>query len=106
MVSTRLKKLTQSVYVEVQERASSLQELLKTVGLGDGKKKPEPKKEKGSDDDEAEAAAEDDAAAGGIEPAQLLEVFSSLFTDTLGAVSAKAQKKVPVPEGLDLEKPI
>jgi hypothetical protein len=104
LVVQRLKKLTQSVHVEVQERAASLRKLLETAGLGAAADLPKATgeggagEEKDSDDEEGGGEGAEGGGAGGaggkpppIEPAELLELMSSLFTDPLGAVSAKAQ---------------
>jgi hypothetical protein len=84
---------TNKVYftdLEVQERACSILQLLKYV---------QRKIENEDDNDEAAAAGnEANETAVGIQ-----DELWSLFDGELNPVAPKAQRKVPVPEGLDLD---
>uniref|UniRef100_A0A7G3BA23 AP-3 complex subunit delta n=1 Tax=Lutzomyia longipalpis TaxID=7200 RepID=A0A7G3BA23_LUTLO len=89
--------------IEVQERSSSaliviqmLQEELKPVNGAEGERDlldDLPSTENGGISTDIPPAA-----------AQLIRDFSTLFAGDLNPVAPKAQKKVPLPEGLDLHK--
>jgi len=85
--------LTRSPHVEIQERAASLRQVLLTLGLGTDTL---PEGERPAD---ALSAPQPEAAFVGA-------VLATLVEDGVGPVSTKAQRKVPVPDGLDLKKGI
>jgi len=73
VLTGRLPLFTQSIYLDVQERACFVNEILKFYSVT---------KDQGS---------------------SISRELISLFTEQLNPVGPKAQKKVPVPEGLDLD---
>eukprot|EP01132_Coremiostelium_polycephalum_P002560 gene2560-3170_t len=73
ILNSRLPLFTQSIHLEVQERACLVNEILKFYSAT---------KDQGNN---------------------IAEELISLFTEQLNPVGPKAQKKVPVPEGLDLD---
>ena len=89
----RLGWFTRSVHVEIQERAASLRQLMLMLNLGLDQL-PEPERPT-------------DALSMAVpEVGFVTAVLESLVADGIGPVSAKAQRKVPLPEGLDLKKAI
>jgi AP-3 complex subunit delta len=115
-VLERLNAFAHSAHVEVQERAVLAQQLLATLGVP-FTAPPTPASEAA-----AKAKAEADllalaGEAGGAAPATpaalpplepdvkfIASILASLFTEPLKPVAAKAQKRVVVPDGLDLDK--
>lgn len=88
LVAEKLRTFEQSADIEVQERACSLLQLIKYI-----------LKELNA----AVAAEEENGGEiGGIGVGVVSELWS-LFEGELNPVAPKAQKKVPVPEGLDLD---
>lgn len=84
-VSEKLRSFEQSADIEVQERACSLLQLLKYIqrelNNGDG-----------------DNTAEESSGGGGV-----CGEMWTLFEGELNPVAPKAQRKVPVPDGLDLD---
>lgn len=89
-VSDKLRTFEQSAHIEVQERACSLLQLLKYV-----------QRELKSDENNSAEAGGDVGESNEIGSVQA-ELWS-LFDGELNPVAPKAQRKVPVPEGLDLD---
>jgi len=128
----RLNPLAQSCHVEVQERACLIQQLLATLGVSftplETPSALAAAKAKAEDDLLALAGAGEIVApaaptptnAGSSSPSKAFQaatcklppldpdvkliasVLSSLFAEALKPVNSKAQKRVPVPAGLDL----
>eukprot|EP01133_Synstelium_polycarpum_P014590 gene14590-17251_t len=73
ILQSRLPLFTQSIHIDVQERACLVNEVLKFY------------------------------SASKTEGSNIAGELIALFTDALNPVAPKAQKKVPVPEGLDLD---
>ena len=109
-LATRLNPFTQSPHVEVQERATVAQGLLSSLGITfTPVSTPEAERKK---KEAAEAAMlalleGDEAAAPApavqADPTTVASVLRALFEEPLKPVKASAQKKVPVPEGLNLD---
>ena len=93
-----LQELLVSSNLEVQERASTVLQLIKYVVKSLGQSGNNLDGDSLVDSDVA-SAAPNKAGKNGINP----EDLTFLFAGELNPVGPKAQKKVPVPEGLDLD---
>eukprot|EP01111_Echinosteliopsis_oligospora_P001434 TRINITY_DN1216_c0_g1_i3.p1 TRINITY_DN1216_c0_g1~~TRINITY_DN1216_c0_g1_i3.p1 ORF type:complete len:1244 (-),score=342.48 TRINITY_DN1216_c0_g1_i3:2933-6664(-) len=89
LMNTRLPLFTHSPHLEVQERACFTLEMLKVYH---------------NVKDNVLAATDDETADGASQIAS--ELASLFFEEQLNPVAPRAQKKVPIPEGLDLNTPI
>ncbi|KAF0699488.1 Aste57867_9958 [Aphanomyces stellatus] len=93
MILERLPAFVQSEHIEVQERACGVQEIVLGLGVG------------------LAALSADERAnrvfdAAPVSADARVEVLTSFFAEPLAPVGAKAQRKVPLPPGLDLDKPL
>ncbi|KAI9918094.1 hypothetical protein PsorP6_013082 [Peronosclerospora sorghi] len=90
----RLAAFLQSEYIEVQERAVCLQQVLLALNMGLEALSPQERTER--------------AFNGGvsIDSTKRLEILKSYFAELLAPVGVKAQRKVPLPSGLDLDAPL
>ncbi|RQM16544.1 hypothetical protein DD237_001040 [Peronospora effusa] len=94
VIMERLPTFVQSEYIEVQERAVCLQQLLLALNMGLGALTARERTERAFD------------GSASIDPAKKLDVLSSYFAERLAPVGAKAQRKVPLPGDLDLDEPL
>ncbi|OQS01749.1 AP-3 complex subunit delta [Achlya hypogyna] len=92
-VLERLPAFVQSEHIEVQERACTLEHVVLGLGLGLAALTPEARA------DRVFAGAMIASADG------RLAVLNGFFAEPLAPVGAKAQRKVPLPPGLDLDAP-
>jgi AP-3 complex subunit delta len=107
LVKDRLTIFMQSVHVEVQERSTTFRNLLSSLGVLVAEKPPRPAEEPPANPDSGGVLnllmAEVQEAAGGVSAARLnVHLFEAMSAEQLNPVNPKAQRKVPVPEGLDL----
>lgn len=110
LVRDRLLIFMQSVHVEVQERATTFRNLLVALGI------LAPERHKAAGSTQAPPAVSDTLnllmseaheASGGVSAARLNQhVLAALTGEQLQPVNPKAQKKVPMPPGLDLDAPL
>lgn len=108
LLKERLLIFMQSVHVEVQERATTFRNLLVSckVFLLDKSKDGGDKEEKAEEPLNLLMASVPDGSAG-VSAARLNQpLLEALFAEQLQPVNPKAQKKVPVPDGLVLDVPI
>uniref|UniRef100_A0A7S3Y2N8 AP-3 complex subunit delta n=1 Tax=Heterosigma akashiwo TaxID=2829 RepID=A0A7S3Y2N8_HETAK len=123
MLSIRLRILMQSVHAEVQERAAVFRHLLTALGVLPDPQALEEQEDVAEEEGvpnllsdmmksapRAAAAAGGGAAAvmGGIAAAKsaaTLAQLRALVAEPIRAVNPKAQRRVPVPGGLDLDEP-
>ncbi|KAL4162277.1 hypothetical protein PRNP1_002824 [Phytophthora ramorum] len=94
VIMERLPAFVQSEYIEVQERAVSLQQLLLALGMGLGALTAQERTERAFD------------GSASLDPAKRLDVLNSFFVERLAPVGVKAQRKVPLPGDLDLDEPL
>ncbi|CAH0474579.1 unnamed protein product [Peronospora belbahrii] len=94
VIMERLPTFIQSEYIEVQERAVCLQQLLLALNMGLGALSARERTERAFD------------GSASIDPAKTLDVLNSFFAERLAPVGVKAQRKVPLPGDLDLDEPI
>lgn len=109
-VVERLHTFAQSPHVEVQERAVTTQQILATSHIPykplPSKRQEEEERQKreaellamveGNEEENEEDPEEPDVG-------EVSDFLNELFSETLKRVHPKAQKKVPLPEGLDLD---
>ncbi|TYZ68367.1 hypothetical protein PybrP1_005937 [[Pythium] brassicae (nom. inval.)] len=95
LILERLPAFVQSEHVEVQERAVALQQILLALGLGLGALSAEER-----------ASRAFDSSSPSLTAASRLDILNSYFAERLAPVGAKAQRKVPLPAGLDLDEPL
>ncbi|OQR90037.1 AP-3 complex subunit delta, partial [Thraustotheca clavata] len=93
MILERLPAFVQSEHIEVQERACTLEHVVLGLGLGLDALSPEERANRVFD---GEMISTMDGR---------LSVLNGYFSDPLAPVGAKAQRKVPLPPGLDLDSP-
>ncbi|CAK4580479.1 unnamed protein product [Aphanomyces euteiches] len=93
MILERLPAFVQSEHIDVQERACGVQEIVLGLGLGLNAL---------SADERANRVFD---AAPSLSADARVELLTGFFAEPLAPVGAKAQGKVPLPPGLDLEKP-
>ncbi|ETM42450.1 hypothetical protein L914_11924 [Phytophthora nicotianae] len=94
VIMERLPAFVQSEYIEVQERAVCLQQLLLALGMGLGALTAQERTERAFD------------GSALLDPAKRLDVLNSYFAERLAPVGVKAQRKVPLPGDLDLDEPL
>lgn len=94
VIMERLPAFVQSEYIEVQERAVCLQQLLLALGMGLGALTAHERTERAFD------------GSASLDPAKRLDVLNSYFAERLAPVGVKAQRKVPLPGDLDLDEPL
>lgn len=94
VILERLPAFTQSEYIEVQERALCVQQVLIAMGLGISALSSQ----------ERAAYAFDHGPS--VAPEKRLEILNAYFAERLAPVGARAQRKVPLPAGLDLDDPM
>lgn len=94
IILARLPAFVQSEHVEVQERAVSLQQLLLALGMGLTALSSEERASRAFDSNPS------------LTPSSRLDILNSYFAERLAPVGAKAQRKVPLPAGLDLDEPL
>ncbi|ETV91784.1 hypothetical protein H310_13840 [Aphanomyces invadans] len=92
MILERLPAFVQSEHIDVQERACGVQEIVLGLGLGLAAL---------SADDRANRVFDSQPVSADTR----VELLTSFFAEPLAPVGAKAQGKVPLPPGLDLDKP-
>lgn len=98
LIIERLDRFKQSEYLEVQERACSLYELILALGLGLGAL-PEPlRTTKMFDFQQQDQGAKSSQAQ--------LDILATYFEEKFAPVNPKAQSKVPLPKGLNLDEPM
>ncbi|DAZ93564.1 TPA: hypothetical protein N0F65_009804 [Lagenidium giganteum] len=93
MIMERLPAFVQSEYIEVQERAVCLHQLLLALGLGMGALSPEERASHAFDNNPT------------LNPSTRLDILNAYFAERLAPVGAKAQRKVPLPGDFDLDVP-
>lgn len=96
VIVERLPAFVQSEHIEVQERAVSLQQILLALNMGMGAL---------SAQERAARAFDTSIGASALTPATRVDILNAYFAERLAPVGAKAQRKVPLPAGLDLETP-
>ncbi|KAG1690504.1 hypothetical protein DVH05_028007 [Phytophthora capsici] len=94
VIMERLPAFVQSEYIEVQERAVCLQQLLLALSMGLGALTAQERTERAFD------------GSATLDPAKRLDVLNSYFVERLAPVGVKAQRKVPLPGDLDLDEPL
>ncbi|KAG6977391.1 hypothetical protein JG688_00000425 [Phytophthora aleatoria] len=94
VIMERLPAFVQSEYIEVQERAVCLQQLLLALSMGLGALTAQERTERAFD------------GSASLDPAKRLDVLNSYFAERLAPVGVKAQRKVPLPGDLDLDEPL
>ncbi|CAI5745231.1 unnamed protein product [Peronospora destructor] len=94
VIMERLPTFVQSEYIEVQERAVCLQQLLLALNMGLDALTARERTERAFN------------GSASIDPAKKLNVLNSYFAERLAPVGAKAQRKVPLPGDLDLDEPL
>ncbi|KAG3034398.1 AP-3 complex subunit delta-1 [Phytophthora cactorum] len=94
VIMERLPAFVQSEYIEVQERAVCLQQLLLALSMGLGALTAQERTERAFD------------GSASLDPAKRLNVLNSYFAERLAPVGVKAQRKVPLPGDLDLDEPL
>ncbi|KAJ8577869.1 hypothetical protein ON010_g1337 [Phytophthora cinnamomi] len=94
VIMERLPAFVQSEYIEVQERAVCLQQLLLALSMGLGALTAQERTERAFD------------GSASLDPAKRLDVLNSYFAERLAPVGVKAQRKVPLPGNLDLDEPL
>ncbi|OWY95555.1 AP-3 complex subunit delta, partial [Phytophthora megakarya] len=94
VIMKRLPAFVQSEYIEVQERAVCLQQLLLALGMGLGALSAQERTERAFD------------GSASLDPAKRLDMLNSYFVERLAPVGVKAQRKVPLPGDLDLDEPL
>ena len=108
-----LRRFQRSVHVEVQERATNFAALLAALAptivasVPTVEEEKLAKEAKAAGGDAAAAAAAASAAAAAPDTAEvavLATTLPQLFLSKLGPVKSSAQRRVPLPEGLDLSK--
>jgi hypothetical protein len=103
LVARRLTVFMQSVHIEVQERATTFRNLLVALGVlpPDSSRGGAEGQEGGAEEplNLLASTVQEGVSAARLNVAQL----QALSAETVQPVNPKAQRKVPVPEGLDLE---
>ncbi|KAE9008816.1 AP-3 complex subunit delta-1 [Phytophthora rubi] len=94
VIMERLPAFVQSEYIEVQERAVCLQQLLLALSMGLGALTAQERTERAFD------------GSASLDPAKRLDVLNSFFAERLAPVGVKAQRKVPLPGDLNLDEPL
>jgi AP-3 complex subunit delta-1 len=95
LILERIPTFVQSEHIEVQERAICLKYILLSLGLGLDALTTEERANRAFD-----------SATASVSASQRLDILNSYFAERLAPVGAKAQRKVPLPSGLDLDEPI
>uniref|UniRef100_K3WSH4 AP-3 complex subunit delta n=1 Tax=Globisporangium ultimum (strain ATCC 200006 / CBS 805.95 / DAOM BR144) TaxID=431595 RepID=K3WSH4_GLOUD len=94
IIVERLPAFVQSEHIEVQERAVSVQQILLALGIGLSALSTEERASRAFDSNPS------------LNASTRLDILNSYFAERLAPVGAKAQRKVPLPAGLDLDEPL
>uniref|UniRef100_M4B8K3 AP-3 complex subunit delta n=1 Tax=Hyaloperonospora arabidopsidis (strain Emoy2) TaxID=559515 RepID=M4B8K3_HYAAE len=94
VIAEHLPSFVKSEYIEVQERAVCLQQLLLALSMGLGALTTQERTKRAFD------------GSASIDAVERLDVLKAFFAERLAPVGIKAQRKVPVPDGLDLNEPL
>lgn len=106
LLRDRLLVFMQSVHVEVQERATTFRNLLSSLDILASEQPKQAKPQTPSEDPLNDLLNQPHEASGGVSAARLNKhLLHALSAEQLQPVNPKAQRKVPVPEGLDLDAP-